>query len=137
MSPVPSFSDLPVELDELCFAIWKRGEDCSNLDLSLELEWPVNLVSQRLSELVGLGRLKRRNRVGSGGHAQNRELILLDARGEVVPALGRSERDAPKQRRCLGGCGKRFLSTWAGHRVCDACRERQGRVSPFAPEVGR
>lgn len=30
-------------------------------------------------------------------------------------------RQQPKRRRCLGGCGKMFLSEWAGNRVCRSC----------------
>jgi hypothetical protein len=28
----------------------------------------------------------------------------------------------PKDRRCLGGCGQEFRSSWPGERICPACR---------------
>lgn len=34
----------------------------------------------------------------------------------------------PAQRRCLGGCGQMFASTWSGHRVCDNCARSESRA---------
>ena len=135
MTQAPEFSDLSGDLQDLCRAIWRLGPGASNLDLSLALDWKLAAVSNRLSELVDLGRLVRGNRVGEGIHATGRALILLDAEGDAVPRDGSCGRDMPKRRRCLGGCGRTFLSSWAGHRICDDCKDRQARVSPFAPEI--
>ncbi len=136
MTQAPEFSDLSGDLQDLCRAIWRLGPGASNLELSLALDWKMAAVSSRISDLVDLGRLLRGNRVGEGIHATGRELILLDAEGDAVRRNERCRRDTPKRRRCLGGCGRTFLSSWAGNRICDGCKERQARVSPLAPEVG-
>lgn len=130
----PAFPGLTGELRSLCRAIWKRGPVVSNRDLALDLDWCLNDVSRGLTSLVSQGRLLRRNQ---GGQGLGRELLLLDPGGEVVPPCGQDPRGLPQRRRCLGGCGRRFLSSWAGHRICDACKERQRGVSPYAPNGGR
>lgn len=37
-------------------------------------------------------------------------------------------------RRCLGGCGKLFNSSHAGHRICYRCQPHRAHVTPFTPE---
>jgi transposase len=65
-------------------------------------------------------------------HNRNRNTIkrLLSAHGlldyiEPVDAKPRQV-EQPRERRCLGGCGRMFRSTWIGHRICERCRSSEG-----------
>ena len=31
-------------------------------------------------------------------------------------------------RPCLGGCGKKFLSQYAGNRICEECRKKNRKI---------
>lgn len=55
---------------------------------------------------------------------------------------GRPAQYDPKPRKCLGKCGKVFLSQGPGHRICAACRKAVGLLSrrqeqPIADTRGR
>ena len=86
---------------------------------------------------------------GGAALSEEQQILALHARGEsarsIARTLGRhrltvsriltrhglanyaedikprAEGDA-RERRCLGGCGQMFWSTWSGHRRCDRCR---------------
>lgn len=62
------------------------------------------------------------------------QLIVRDCRAEA-PAVRRPAGDAPRKRRCLGGCGRTFVSTGFANRVCDDCKDTAAwrDDTPFAP----
>lgn len=82
-------------------------------DLNMDLRWMI--YSLRALQERGLIVLERQG---------TRRRVLIVATGERTDwsANMRSEPRAPAMRKCLGPCGKPFLSTHAGNRRCDACK---------------
>lgn len=40
------------------------------------------------------------------------------------------------KRKCLGGCGRQFVSEWNGERICSACKGKEGRSGGLDEEFG-
>lgn len=56
------------------------------------------------------------------GWVEKRLAIMLDAEREQENRAAEEARYR-KQRRCLGGCGRVFWSSWPGERICPSCKD--------------